>query len=335
MVSKIDAFKPIISILLKSTSIEEEVLSAQTLQSVYINVLDSIVKPDVYSNTQATHINTGIALSSQHALDCLQDPLRTVRFIKGTYFAIHQAIDKFPNEKIQLLYAGCGPGAPIIIPLLSLFTPNQISITLIDINETSIESVTTLISEFKLNDYFQSIQLMDATLYKQPENIPLHIVLSETMDKGLTKEPQVAITQNLAPQLVADGILIPAAINMYTELSFYSKEPYFDIYKNVLELGSEIKTANKLPLFSITKNIQNQQEFEFLSDVIEVPNDFSNTPDICIFADIIIFGTQKLLKAQSLISNPNCVTSLYNLKQPQYQLKYTIHDIPTWKVIEQ
>lgn len=334
MISKIDLFKPIVMELLKTSSKEEEVLIAQTLQSVYSNVLGSIVKPNLYLNTQATQINTGIALSSQHALDCLKDPLRTIRFIKGTFFAIHKAIHQFPNEKIELLYAGCGPGAPIIIPLLSLFTPEQISITLIDINETSIYSVSKLVKELNLKDYVKSIILTDATKYRHPENTPLHIVLSETMDKGLTKEPQVAITQNLAPQLITNGILVPEAITIFTAHSFYSKEPYFDIYKNVLELGPLIKTANKLPLYSITKDIQNKNTFEYLSDKIEVPIDFTDTPDICIFAEIVIFGTLKLLKAESLISNPYCVTSLYNLKQPQYQLKYTINGMPTWKVIE-
>jgi hypothetical protein len=101
-----------------------------------------------------------------------------------------------------------------------------------------------------------------------------------------------------------------------------------------LELGSAIKTANKLPLFTITKNIQNKHEFEYLSDEIEVPVAFTDTPDICIFAEIVIFGTQKLLKAESLISNSHCVTSLFNLKLKHYQLQYATLGIPNWKTIE-
>ena len=102
-----------------------------------------------------------------------------------------------------------------------------------------------------------------------------------------------------------------------------------------MELGPKIKTQGKQPLFSITKNVGGEIAFDFLSDVIEVPEGFSETPDICVFADVIIYKDQKLLKAQSLISNPFCVASLYNLKSARYSLHYTTQDIPGWEYIEQ
>ena len=53
-----------------------------------------------------------------------------------------------------------------------------------------------------------------------------------------------------------------------------------------------------------------------------------------IFLIKFIFENQKLLKADSLISNPLCITSLYNLKSKTYQLYHTTKGIPEWKVLE-
>lgn len=334
MIAKYTLFRLLMLALLKTVSDKEEVAVARELASKYHKLLEASITNKAYSDTTPKHIDGGIALSSQHALDCLQDPLRTVRFIKATHLAIQESFDRFPDQKIELLYAGCGPGAPIIIPLLSLFSPEQLSITLLDINQTSIDSVLALIKKLDAKDFFRGIHVEDAILYRHPSALPLHIVLSETMDKGLTKEPQVRITQNLAPQLNKNGIFIPESIDIFTEHSFYSKEPYFDIDKNVLELDPLIDTKDKHLLFSITKQIQNQKEFEFASESIEVPADFTETPDICIYAEIIIFGEQRLHKSQSLISNSFCVASLYNLKSNYYVLSYTTIGIPCWKYTE-
>ena len=244
------------------------------------------------------------------------------------------ALKIFPSEKINLLYAGCGPGAPLILPLLSHFNSEQLFITLLDINESSIHSIKTLIKSLELDLYFRDIILIDATQYIHPKDIPLHIVLSETMDKGLTKEPQVRITQNLAPQLIEGGIFIPEEIEIYTEHTFYSKEPYFDIYKNVLDIGNSIPTINKQTLFTITKTIAKEPPFNFESNWIEVPNNVEDTPDISIVANVKIYKDQILIKGESLISNPYCVTSLSAIKGKKYKLRHSTEGIPNWKFIE-
>lgn len=209
------SFQNIISNLLKSQTEQEEVTSAQALEIVYQELLEKISTAFAHRDTKETVLSGGIALSSQHALDCLKDPLRTVRFIKSMNAAIMDAQKQFPNDTIEILYAGCGPVAPIILPLLHLYQSNELQVTLLDITATSKFSVTALIELLGAQSFFKPFQLCDAISYKHPSETPLHIIVSEVMDKALLREPQVRVTQNLVPQLSENGIFIPQRIDIF------------------------------------------------------------------------------------------------------------------------
>jgi len=324
--------KLLLAEILDSQTIKEDLTAAQQLALFFENLVAEESSPSIFKNSKETTINGGVALSSKHALDCLRDPLRTIRFIKGTYEAIKDVMLLYPNEKIELLYAGCGPVAPIAITLLSDFSPDELGITLLDINESSINSVKQIIQKLNLNLFFSNIHQTDATQYKFQKNKKLHIVLTETMDKGLTVEPQVRVTQNLAPQLVDGGILIPEKINIYTEHSFLAKETIFDGVLYTLEKQSPYKVKNQQLLFSIARDIDNVSSFNFLSEPIKKPTEFKKNPDICIFAEVVVYKKQKLKKSQSFISNPICINNLYNIESPSYQLIYETKGIPNWKL---
>ena len=328
-------FSKVIGDLLDSSTPLEEVEVSEQLAILYEELLANIVKDQHFKNEKPTTIDGGIALSSQHALDCLQDPLRTARFIKGVYAAILDSFQVFPNGKINILYAGCGPGAPLLLPLLSLFDQDKISVTLLDLNESSLSSIKTLISHLEFENYFSDFVCTDATRYIFPKEVPLHLLVSETMDKALTIEPQVSITQNLAPQLMDKGILIPEKIEIFAEHTFYSKEPYFDINKDIFKLPPIRNTINIQSLFSITKEIPSSPFFSFRSEWITIPENFKETPDISIFAEIQIYNGIVLSKSESLLSNPYCVDSLYNLKSDSYQLMYDSRGIPSWSYTEE
>ncbi len=302
-----------------------EVAAATKLAKHYDTVLSQIIDNQIYKNSVPTTVEGGIALSSQHALDCLSDPLRTVRFITGTYQALKDILNVIPERPIELLYAGCGPGAPLVLPYLHEFDPEDVQVTLLDLTATSLQSAKKLIDHLGLTSYIRSYELQDAITYKHPKEFSLHLIVSETMDKGLTKEPQVRITQNLVPQLHRDGIFIPEQINLFCEHTFYAKE--------VNTLPQTYPTQGTQHLFSITKDMTTNAPFEFESQPINIPEDFSEVPDIAVYAEICIYKQHILTKARSLISNSVCVDSLYNMQGTQYYLKYSTLGIPDWEVI--
>ncbi|WP_106791917.1 hypothetical protein [Aquimarina sp. Aq78] len=284
-------------------------------------------------------LKNGIALSKKHASDCIKDYKRTACFLRGIYKAISTCLQKFPNTEINILYAGCGPYAPLLLPLLSFFESKYIKATLIDINQSSIVVVKKIISELGYKTYISDITIADATQYKHNKNIPLHIIIAETMFHALTKEPQVAITQNLAPQLIEGGILIPEEISITLGYSFFSKEPFLNQYNNTYHVANLINQNTKRKfvetLFSLTKSenkdIVDSSYFE--SKWYPIPKNYEETPDVCIYTYIKVFDTFQLQYEDSLITNPYCLTSLYNLqKQSKFKIKYSIENIPNWEI---
>ena len=163
-------------------------------------------------------LKEGMAIAPDLAAHCLFDIMRTKKFLQGVYLGIREAQKRFPGKRIHILYAGTGPYATLGIPFTTLFTSGEISFSLLDIYQESIESVKVIINKLGISDYINDIKCCDATSYK-PAN-PFHILVTETMQRALAKEPQVAIARHLAPQLMNRGIMIPQ--NVYINLAIFS-----------------------------------------------------------------------------------------------------------------
>ncbi len=327
-------FDSCLEVILTAHSKELEIAAAQKLAQIYEQLLKQIVKDERYQDTNPTHVDGGVALSSRHALDCLEDPLRTVRFIAGLYYALKDTLASIKQRPLQILYAGCGPGAPLLLPFLHEFDPDEIEVTLLDLNPTSLQSAKQLVDHLGLDAYIRVYELTDAVTYVHPKDLGLHLVVSETMDKGLTREPQVRITQNLAQQLHPKGLFIPEAISIFAEHTFYGKEPYYDIYKKLQDLPPLYDTADREHLFTIDKTVHNAAPYSFESEPRKVPEDYSLTPDVAVFAEVQIYKERELKKAESLLSNSVCILSLNNVHSATYTLKHTTKGTPEWKLIE-
>lgn len=334
--------KEISNKILQSTLVEEELTAADEL-SQFFNLYFALSLKDSDYNTEII-TQGGIAISLKEAALCVDDKLRTVRFIKGIYAAMKELTLRFPSEKINILYAGCGPFATLIIPLLPYLSPDKVTITLLEINPKSIDLITQWLTLPELKHYDINVINCDASTYNKPDHTSLHLVISETMFNGLVREPQLAITANLAPQLHPDGILIPESIDLSLAYSCFSKEPFLKHEYPAYE-GIELETAGQKKhgiiideLFKLNKEnnfsgaIKNSSE-AYVSKWYEGPESCTDYPDICVYTDITIFKEQRLGLAASYISNPICVHSLYNLiPQQSFRLVYSITNEPSWRV---
>lgn len=161
-----------------------------------------------------TILPTGLALAPNSAALCTLQYARTAKFLRGVFSAVEVAKERFPSQPVEILYAGCGPLAPLAIPLMTRFTPEQIQFTLLDIHRRSLDCAQRIVEAFGFDAYVRDYVEADAAVYVHPEKYPLAIVISETMQRALMKEPQVAVTLNLVPQLRHGGILVPERISV-------------------------------------------------------------------------------------------------------------------------
>lgn len=321
--------------ILKSKSLQEEKKAIKNLFEFYQGLDKKLLSGDICLDN-STLIEGGRALSPQHAKDCVNDFVRTARFIKGVYKAISDLRKKHKGKVINILYAGCGPYGTLLIPLLTLFSSEDIQVTLLDIHKISIESVKGIIHHLGYQDYIKEYVVCDATILGTKANESFELIVTETMDVALTKEPQVEITKSLKSLLYEEGVLIPEEIALTTHHSFFAKETRFKEGEGLCrgELGSKKKSKC---LFSITKDtvFEKETNFNYESEAIEKGNLEENNPDICIYTNIKIYKDVKLNIGESLITNPYCVSSIYSLKENLYKLRYSTKGIPNWTLVEE
>ncbi|UZE96653.1 SAM-dependent methyltransferase [Alkalimarinus alittae] len=182
------------------------------------------ITPDATFDAWAddSFLESGVAINPQAAAFCIKDYQRSVMFIRGVDSAIDAAKKRFPAARLKILYAGCGPFATLLLPLLVKVKSRELDIYLLDIHQQSLDSVNVLLTTLDLLDHQVTLIQGDACVYQHDEH--LHIIIAEVMQKALEQEPQVAATANLAPQLCKNGIFIPQKIEVQLCLAHWEDE---------------------------------------------------------------------------------------------------------------
>ncbi|HSH65543.1 MAG TPA: hypothetical protein VLB84_07040 [Bacteroidia bacterium] len=282
---------------------------------------------------------SGIAISSTEAALCTTDYLRTARFIKSVHAALHELISRFPDQRLRVLYAGCGPYATLVLPLLPFFLPEQLELVFLDINDYSIRSCRQLVKKIGFEHYNITFATIDATRFENKKKF--HLVLTETMFRALTREPQVAITEHLRSQLLTDGIFLPEEIKLDAACTVFIKEPFLKSDPAVTippeqvtpflpqrwPLGCLFSISHETDFNALTNGTFTQIESEYY----KIPKEVNNHPDVCIYTQLRIFGTIYLHSSESLITNPYCVASLANMSgYSHFKLIYNYRSVPGW-----
>ncbi len=207
--SPLQQLREIVDVLLLSDNNSELNDAASNLHPLLANI--SGINNDA-SDSLSIALPFGEALSPLDAARCVSDAARTSKFFRGIHAALREAQQRFPNDVIEIVYAGCGPFATLVMPLATQFKADEIRITLLDIHARSLEVAQDVIERLGLTDYIRDYILTDAASYVHPR--PIHMVITETMQQALSREPQLAITLNLAPQLCPRGIFIPERVTI-------------------------------------------------------------------------------------------------------------------------
>jgi predicted RNA methylase len=241
-----------------------------------------------------TILPTGKAISAECAARCVLDFTRTSKFLRGLWLAIIEVKRLFPNEKITILYAGCGPFATLAIPLCTQFSADEISFSLIDIHQKSLDSAKRVFEYFGLENYAADFIRTDAATFQTEEKF--HVAVTETMQKTLEKEPQVAITLNLAKQLKDNGVFVPEKIAIEVCLINLAKEFEPKVERERIYLGN---------IMELTKDTT-----EFLPIQIKIPHENSEKFAFALLTKIYTFDSIMLDDYDSGVTYPTILHDL-------------------------
>lgn len=192
---------------------EHDFLKISKAKNDYKEILNEFSNLDLEGEARNDlHFESGVAIGTTWAAMCLDDMLRTKLFVQGIFKAIEN-IKKTKQKTIHIFYAGTGPYATLILPLLAYYTPKEIQFTLLEINPISFNTVKGLMDKLDCKEYIRSYEMEDATKYEFKDT-DIDLLISETMLRALRREQQVPIVLNLIRQLPKETVLIPQKIEI-------------------------------------------------------------------------------------------------------------------------
>jgi len=343
--SRIEQLRQITDTLLRPDRDGEHndaVLKLHSLLSAISGLNNVPVDSSNYSNTV---LAVGEAISPGDAARCVIDSVRTSKFLRGIYAALLEAQRRFPNGPIEILYAGCGPFATLVIPLTTQFKADQIRFTLLDIHARSLALARRTIETLGLRDYAREYIQSDASVYVHPR--PLHMVITETMQKALSKEPQVAITLKLAPQLCPSGIFIPERVTVDAYLGDPQKE-YGLVIRDRDEFPSETQRAGEARIklgrvFELTAATASEltrivvkrrcfAEAYLQAAAIDLPKEIDEGLTLMLATTMTVFGTIMLDEYESGLTHPLWFYDFSGAKRRgRIEFQYCLKDSPGFK----
>lgn len=164
---------------------------------------------------------TGHAIDPWRASLSLVDRIRTAAFIRGGVRTVEKVLAEIPDRPIHLMEAGCGPLAPLSIPLMARFGPEQLQVTLVDLHQEAIDCACYVIGQLGLSDRLSQAICGDLMTLGSREKAD--VIILEAMYAALFREPQVALTRRLV-RAFPDAIVLPETITVDLQMFNLAKE---------------------------------------------------------------------------------------------------------------
>lgn len=259
-------------------------------------------------NRQDIALDNGKAIAPLWAAHCILDFMRTRVFLRGILQAIDTIGQRFPDTQTHVLYAGTGPFATLVLPLLPFLDPAKVRFTLLEISPRSIACLEKLIRTFGFEAWIREIVCADATTYQANPSTPPHLVIAEMLQAGLRREPQVAATLNLAPQIAPGGFFIPQRICLQAGLL----HPGLD-QERMTQMKSAPDAVFEMmgPVFELSQHTVPSSSGSFPVVTLDFPE--NRNPEfsrLALFTEMEIFGTISLDMWQSGLTQPLMLTAL-------------------------
>ena len=285
----------IVKILNKETNYTEIKNSIDALYDTFSSITKlngKLQRPE-----PSTLLIYGSILSPQTSAGSILNYVRTTKFLRGIKRGIDDKLNLVNGKKVKVLYVGSGPFADLILPLIPLYLNSQIEISIIDIHQKSIDAVNLLVSYFKFENYFKKIEAIDPLTFKKTEG-NYDLIIIDHLQKALSVEPQVALTNHFSQFLSSDGILIPEEIkissalaNLSYELSFSGskwRKFWLDIKRNHAITNRKILDD----IFILDRAIQESYNFEnnkIELSKVEIKNKPKKMNDLILLTEIKIY----------------------------------------------
>lgn len=159
-----------------------------------------------------SYLPTGKAISPVQAALCAREPYRSAAFIQGLAQAVRERLPD--GRPVRVLYAGCGPFALLALPLMAVLSHRQVQFTILEVHVDALVYARELIAQLGLSAHVAEFVCADAACYRIRAGAVPDVIVSETMNAALGKEPQVGIMRNLYAQAPA-ATLLPAAVAVH------------------------------------------------------------------------------------------------------------------------
>ena len=253
-----------------------------------------------------TQLSTGTAIAPVRAAQCIWETRRTTVFLQAMAAALREARARFPHEPLHVVEAGCGPLAALTLPFAARHRPEEMSFTLVDLHPAALAGVRRIAQELGVERSIRACVAADVTTLRFAAEERPHVIACEVLLRALTKEPQVAATLNLAPQLRAEGIFLPERIDVRAGLMRYR-----DFQRWLAEPGVAPHPVEELGLaFSLdgrAAHLPRRADGRIAGRLVAVPPHDGVRQQLYFFTRIAVFRDHRLGDFDSSLNLPERV----------------------------